>query len=118
MIILIDRERDIRLDSCRQGINLLALLEINHSKLGRSGKRNVNLRSRFFNLDTTGPGIGLDIRDVFVAARIDDREPPGFCIAESDVKIFGSRVVAHVIGIRADWKVSDRLARTPLESLA
>src|SRR5438477_101606 len=76
MMALIEREGDIRLDSCRPGFNLLALLEINHSKLGGSGKRNVSLRRRFFNLDTAGPGIGLDIGDVFVAARIDDREPP------------------------------------------
>src|SRR5437667_5342592 len=118
MMALIEREADSRLDSCRQGFNLLALLEINHSKLGRSGKRNVSLRRRFFNLDAAGPGIGLDICDVFVAARIDDREPPGFCIAESDVKIFGSRVVAHVIGIRADWPVIDKLERVPREYLA
>src|SRR5262245_25352611 len=72
MMILIERERDIRLNSCRPGFNLLALLEINHSKPGRSGKRNVNLRPRFFDPDTTGPSIGLNICDVFVGARIDD----------------------------------------------
>src|SRR5205823_5989370 len=63
MMALIERERDIRLNSCRPGLNLLALLEINHSKLGCSGKRNVSLRRRFFNLDTAGPGIGIDIRN-------------------------------------------------------
>src|SRR5690349_12503059 len=43
MMILIERQRDIRLNSCRPGCNLLPLLEINNAKLGGSRKRNVNL---------------------------------------------------------------------------
>ena len=55
---------------------------------------------------------------MFVVARIDNGQPSGFCIAESDVKIFSSRVVAHVIGIGADRQAIHQLECVPREYLA
>src|SRR5712691_2841071 len=86
--------------------------------MGSPSKRDESVWPRFFDLDATGAGIGLDIPNMLIAARVDDRQPPGFCIAESNVKIFRSRVVANVIGIGANRQAINQLEGVPREYLA
>ena len=99
---LIQSQRNISCNSGLPGCNLFAFFQINYAKMGRAGERDESLRLLFFDLDSARAGVGLDIPNMLIVARIDDGEPAGFCIAESHVKIFCCWVVAHVIGIWAD----------------
>src|SRR5713101_5482482 len=87
MMRLIERQRHTGLNpSHGPGCNLFVFFRIYYSKISSSGKRHENSRARFFNLDATRPGIGLDIANMFLCARVDHRQSTGFGIAESDVK--------------------------------
>ncbi len=55
---------------------------------------------------------------MLVDARVDDGQPPGFCIAESDVKIFGRWVVTNVVGVRANRQTIYEFERVSRKNFA
>ena len=80
MMGLIERQRDnTRNARHRPRCNLFALVSINHTHLGHSGKGHENSWPRLLDLDATGAGIRLNISYMFIGARIDNsqRSCPG-----------------------------------------
>jgi hypothetical protein len=71
MMGLIERQRyNTRNPRHGPGCHLFALLSIDHTKVGDSGKRHENSRPRFLYLDATGVDIRLDVPNMFIGARI------------------------------------------------
>src|ERR1700730_4761271 len=90
------------------GRNLLARLPVNHAKFRRTVEVYENSRARFLKCDSTGPRVCLDIADMLIFRGIDNRQPSGISISESGIKIFRIRIVAHLVGVRAELQAVDK----------
>jgi hypothetical protein len=94
------------------------LLSVHYGETAGSGKSQENSRSRFLDLDATGPGINLDVADVFDRGRIDNAQAAGLCITISSLEVFCGRIIGKLIRIITDRQVCNELKGIAIINLA
>src|ERR1700730_6336764 len=110
MAAFIQSQRAIVLSVCDgPGGNLFALLSIKYPEFSSSVEVYENSRPRLLKRNPAGARVGLDVSNMLVARRIDNRQRPGISITESGVQVFRIRIVAHLVRIRTKLQTINEL---------
>src|ERR1700730_9935021 len=81
--------------------NHFTLLSVKYPEFSSPVEIHENSRPRLFERNPAGASASLDISDMLIARRIDNRQRTGISITESGIKVFRIRIVTHLVRISA-----------------